>query len=303
MSHPIDRCRGYDDEKLLAQARALARHEREFLYELIARLSVIDERQAFKPRYGSMFEYCCAELGFSEAVTYGRIRVARLASRVPAVLDYIRDGVLPLSHLEKVAAHVTVENAAEIAARIRSLPTREVERFAASLAPAPDLGDSARAQSASPARGETVTVYDAVAPAAPGPERDKLRWLSASRVLFRFTGGAALHEKILRAAAVLRRSGLRVRFEDVLAAALDCFLRAAGGVSWPAERRRIPRWVRRVVWRRDAGRCTWTRDGVRCEEREGLEYDHIRPWKDGGSSEDPDNLRLLCPPHHIERHR
>ncbi|MFA5137665.1 MAG: HNH endonuclease signature motif containing protein [Elusimicrobiota bacterium] len=63
-------------------------------------------------------------------------------------------------------------------------------------------------------------------------------------------------------------------------------------------RRRIPHWVRDAVWARDAGRCTFVGpDGRRCAERGGLEFDHIIPWALGGTSNDPDNIRLLCRTH------
>ena len=63
-------------------------------------------------------------------------------------------------------------------------------------------------------------------------------------------------------------------------------------------RRRIPHWVRDAVWARDAGRCTFIGpDGHRCPERGGLEFDHIIPWALGGTSNDPDNIRLLCRAH------
>jgi hypothetical protein len=49
----------------------------------------------------------------------------------------------------------------------------------------------------------------------------------------------------------------------------------------------IPTEVRNAVWRRDEGRC------VRCGSRERLEFDHIIPVADGGSSTER-NIELLC---------
>jgi hypothetical protein len=62
--------------------------------------------------------------------------------------------------------------------------------------------------------------------------------------------------------------------------------------------RRIPRWVQDVVWRRDAGRCSYMgQTGIRCGETAWLEFDHIVPWARGGHSDDPSNVRLLCRAH------
>lgn len=65
----------------------------------------------------------------------------------------------------------------------------------------------------------------------------------------------------------------------------------------PNPTRHIPAAVKREVWQRDAGRCAFrSRNGVRCTERGQLEFDHIRPFGDGGGG-GADNVRLLCRAH------
>ena len=68
--------------------------------------------------------------------------------------------------------------------------------------------------------------------------------------------------------------------------------------------RAIPAAVKRQVWERDQGRCSYVdRDsGRRCGSRYLLQVDHVFPYALGGSAE-PDNLRLLCAAHHRHRHR
>ncbi len=67
--------------------------------------------------------------------------------------------------------------------------------------------------------------------------------------------------------------------------------------------RAIPAAVKREVWERDRGRCSYVdRDGGRrCGSRHLLEIDHIVPYSRGGDAE-PNNLRLLCAAHHRHRH-
>lgn len=61
--------------------------------------------------------------------------------------------------------------------------------------------------------------------------------------------------------------------------------------------RHIPNDVKRAVWVRDEGRCTYTSpSGHRCEERAGLEFDHIVPYALGGDSS-VSNIRLRCRTH------
>jgi len=79
-------------------------------------------------------------------------------------------------------------------------------------------------------------------------------------------------------------------------------LRCVGAV--PGSRSRyIPAVVRREVWRRDQGCCSYVdpHSGRRCGSRYRLEIDHIVPFALGGGAE-PGDLRLLCEAHHRLRH-
>ena len=59
--------------------------------------------------------------------------------------------------------------------------------------------------------------------------------------------------------------------------------------------RAVPAAVRREVWQRDGGRCSYVdpRTGRRCASRHLLEIDHRIPYARGGGAERA-NLRLLC---------
>ena len=68
--------------------------------------------------------------------------------------------------------------------------------------------------------------------------------------------------------------------------------------------RAIPAGVRRRVWERDQGCCSYEDpvSGRRCASRHLLQVDHIYPYALGGGAE-PQNLRILCFAHHHHRHR
>ena len=70
-----------------------------------------------------------------------------------------------------------------------------------------------------------------------------------------------------------------------------------------ASGRAIPAVVRRQVWQRDGGRCSYVdrQTGRRCNSRHLIEIDHILPYALGGGA-DPENLRLLCGAYHRHRH-
>ena len=82
----------------------------------------------------------------------------------------------------------------------------------------------------------------------------------------------------------------------------------SGGSAQPPHRARrsryIPAPVRREVWRRDGGCCSYVdpHSGRRCGSRFLLELDHIVPFALGGSAE-PGNLRVYCAAHNRFRHR
>ncbi len=68
------------------------------------------------------------------------------------------------------------------------------------------------------------------------------------------------------------------------------------GERGTSDPRHIPAHVKRAVYERDRGRCTFTGDdGHRCDAG-ATEYDHILPVARGGASS-VDNVRLLCRVH------
>jgi hypothetical protein len=67
--------------------------------------------------------------------------------------------------------------------------------------------------------------------------------------------------------------------------------------------RHIPAEVRRRVWQRDGGQCTFVgSEGNRCEERRFLQIEHRRPYARGGPST-VENCCLLCAGHNQFRAR
>ena len=150
----------------------------------------------------------------------------------------------------------------------------------------PAAGDSKPAATAkdhaAPEPGHAVTVQDAPLPAAatPTPERTPQPTPSSAPAPNR----QAATER--RAAAGRKPNG---------PATPTAKPRASG--------RAIPAAVRRQVWQRDGGCCSYVdrQTGRRCNSLHMLEIDHILPYAMGGSA-DLENLRLLCGVHHRHRH-
>lgn len=142
-------------------------------------------------------------------------------------------------------------------------------------------------------------------------KRDSIHVEAPGVIRYVFRSRPALLEKLELTARLLGRRP-DGRMETLLDLVLERFLekedpfrRKARAARCPKKRsRHVARGVRDVVWRRDGGRCAFVSpDGVRCEARTKLEYDHIVPWALGGASDDPANIRLLCRPHNLQRAR
>jgi hypothetical protein len=60
----------------------------------------------------------------------------------------------------------------------------------------------------------------------------------------------------------------------------------------------IPSEVKKEVWKRDGGRCTFPGIG----KTDNLHFDHDIPFSKGGSSMTAANVRLLCARHNLRKH-
>ena len=60
-------------------------------------------------------------------------------------------------------------------------------------------------------------------------------------------------------------------------------------------RRAIPSWVKQAVYKRDKGRC------VICCAEDQLHFDHDLPHSKGGTGLTPQNVRILCARHNLQK--
>ena len=144
---------------------------------------------------------------------------------------------------------------------------------------------------------------------APG-QRARLQPLAPQRFALQVTIGQATHDKLRRAQELLGHRIASGDLEQVLDLALDALIRRLEHAKFAATdkpraarqrptagKRHVPAHVKRAVFERDGGRCTFVGDsGRRCDERRGLELDHVDPFARGGEAR-PDRMRLLCRAH------
>src|SRR5437588_4959050 len=300
---------------------------------LLVHLGEIEERKVYLDwSFPSMFAYCVEELGFSEDVACNRINVARAARRMPIILEVLRSGKVHLAGLRLLAPHLTAENQEKLLAEATGKSTRQIEALVARLAPQPPVPTIVRKLPSRTSAPESATLSfgtaDPVPPPAsppalalvpapaPTPRRDERRGrvapLAEDTFKFQFTASRACHDLLREAQDLLRHRipdgdvasiferALRVLVEQVKK---ERFATGRKARSAPADdadassSRHIPDAIKREVFERDGGRCTFADgEGRKCSETGGLEFDHV----DGFARtrlHRADRIRLLCRAH------
>jgi len=306
------------------------------LATLLIHLGEYDRRRLSEEEgYQSTYSYCVKCLGYDEGGAYRRIHAARVCKRYPHILDFIISGELSLSSLLLLSPALTDSNQEELITQARGKSKRELETHLAGMNPRPATPDAYHRIPAPPMwmAPAAVAPNPSVAAEAPAPmeltgvlgaqppggEWQAVMPLSLERVRVGFDAAVALMQLINRAKLILRHKYPEGRLEDVLREALETLLERKDprnrlapkegelvGELAPEPRfltawrggRYIPAKVKRAVWQRDDGRCTWRlEEGHVCGSRDALEFDHFRPFAKGGRSDDARNVRLLCRMH------
>src|SRR5262249_16520070 len=127
--------------------------------------------------------------------------------------------------------------------------------------------------------------------------RPKMTPLAPERFALQLTIGQGTHDKLRYAQELLGHQVPSGDVAHVLDLALDALIeklekrkfaatrRPPGSRKASTRKRHIPAEVKRTVWERDGGRCTFvSAAGQRCPSRTRLEYDHVVPVARGGRS-------------------
>ena len=321
------------DAVLLRDLAALAAEERVTTATLLAHIAEVDARRLYVPAgYTSMHAYCVEELRLSEDAAYKRIQAARAAGQYPALFPAMAEGRLHLAAVCLLAPHLTAKNADELIEAATNRRKSEIEGFLARRFPPPDAPARvcAIAIAARPGpqlapgqvEGESSewirTTHDELAPGQVEEERAKPALPSPERFLLEVTIGKSTHEKLRYAQSLLSHAVPTGDVAQVLDRALDALIadlekrkfgaitrrpRRPGTTRRPSPRGRtvrkryVPAKVRRAVWERDQGQCTFVgATGHRCEARRLLEFDHVEPVARGGKAT-VEGMRLRCRTH------
>ena len=310
------------DDQLLLRLSNVLKQSRRVESVLVAHIAEVDARRLYaREASSSMFQYCVDVLHLSEAEAYLRIAAARASRQHPALLTMVDDGRLHLSGIAVLAPHLTDTNCEELMARATHKSKRELLVLVAEIAPKTDVSPSIRKlpkprqKTASEHRASVAeSTLSGKSSSAPAPEvADKppvVEPLAPARYRVQFTASAELHDKLQRLTALMPGAGLTSMIEASVTEKLERLeAKRLGKAKNPRKSledadtspgaRGIPAPVRRFVWERDQGQCTFeSSDGRRCPERIGLQFHHDDPHALGGDRS-ADNVRLLCGPHNL----
>lgn len=307
--------RALPDGALLARLEALAAQERESTADVVEHLMEVDRRElAIDRAYPSLFAYCVKKLGYSEAAAFSRIRAARAAASFPDVLARLRSGSLHLEAVVRLYPYLDQENSQELLDRASGASKREVLSLVAQLQTEP----GAQRDVIVPVRSSVPEASPPQEPSSCDPSQTVVEIIPAPQHRFHFTADAELLDIVDKLRGLLRHKFPDGRLESIFKEAVTTLLaklerdrrtlptqeaKPSLAASRPKlqdgrRNRVVPSRVKRLVWTRDGGRCSYTAfDGRRCDSRDALEYDHIVAWADGGRSDAADNIRLLCRAH------
>ena len=324
------------DGTLLRNLATQVARDRATTAALLAHLAEVDERQLYRAAaYESMFQYCVHELRMSEETTFRRIRVARTARQFPAIFSLLADGRLNLTAVLLLTPHLSPQTADELLAAAAQKTKPEIELLLAERFPRPDvptLVQTIAAPNASNALAARPVVPSsassllapmeplALEPVVPSSElnlpvgveplspRARLAPLSPGRYALQVTVDQETHEQLRYVQTLLGHALPSGDIAQVLKRALNSLARELERQKFakaarsrpsrgPGNGRYIPAEIRRKVWERDGGQCTFVSEGgKRCEARARLEYDHVNPLARGGETS-VDGSRLMCRAH------
>ena len=306
------------NEVLRRELSTKAANEKEATAELLAHIAEFDERKLYLPAaYPSMLAYCRGELGLSDDAAAKRIQVARASRTCPAMLEALAEGHIHLTGLRLLAPRLTPENCEELLAAAAHKSKDEIEQLLAERFPKAEIAvrvepiqQAATNEEHAPGHVEgPEVVATATSEGAARYPRARVAPLSAEAFAVQFTRSREADQRFRYLQDLLGHQVSRADIAEVYDRAVKALIAKMEHVRFGACKRprkgdttsNDPRYVshavKRDVWQRDGGQCTYeSESGHRCEARGDVEFDHVNEVARGGEAT-ADNLRLRCRGH------
>ncbi len=242
------------------------------------------ERRRLYSKYGasSLHEFCIRVLGYSEGAAHRRISAMRCMVSVPEVKEKLETGTLNLTTVS--LAHSFFQNKKKINRKIYS--KEEKKDVLTKLAGKSKLESLKVLASLSP---ESVKQPEMIKPISATETRITLTLdegtLSKLRKLQDLHSHKLKTRELAELIKLLATNSLETEEKKKVPKEMPTSLARSPS-------RHVPVSLKRQVWMRDKGQCTYPG----CQSRHRLEIDHCEPFSMGGETE-INNLRLLCKAH------
>jgi hypothetical protein len=277
------------------------------LTETLQLLAEVDSRRLYlEEGCKSLYEYGTTILGYSAEQFYRRQAAMRVMKELPEVTEKVVSSELNLTHLTQAKTFFQSKTK-------QDAPLSKAEKIKVL-----DLVQNKSAR-------ETEKLFATLNPAEVRTE--KTRMVTDELIELRFTVSAKLMEKLARFKELDSHVNASPNYALLLERLVDLALaqkekkltpKAAPSTSPPVvsfstpqkisalqknssnRMRAIPINIKRLVWIRDQGCCTFM-DPIteaRCKSRHRIQYDHIIPFAKSGEHQ-VENLRLLCQTHNL----
>jgi hypothetical protein len=287
------------NEELLQSTELAAQNEREATTRLLHHLCELQRRRLFAlSGCSSLFDYCVRVLKMSEPQAARRVNAARMLKEFPEIEEKIQSGALSLTAVSQAQVFFRKEATAsrkEKAGILRELenqPSRKAEKILLSHSAHPEVPKKERVRAVT----ETLSELRLTLDQETMDDLDRLREIWSHRM-----PGASVAELVKAMAAYCRQKldpDLRAEPKRRSSARAQVPAPASAPTPAPELGRSIPGRLRRAVWKRDKGCCTYRDPETlrHCGSRYQLEIDHITPFARGGKTT-AENLRLRCHAH------
>jgi 5-methylcytosine-specific restriction endonuclease McrA len=314
--------RKLSDNDFMHQFEMTAGIENGATIKMLHFINDLERRKTFvELGYSSVFDFCVRKIKYSSSQAGRRIQAARCCRRYPEAWAYLRDREVCIMTLAMIESVINDDNKDDIFRRIRGVSRREVERLLAEYRPPAAFRDRIQyvhVPLPQPRNIAAALLDREVQRAIPEEWRDRIP--TKEKVFVQFLADDEflnVFEEVQR----LIPDGHDMTFADLMKAVLIEYRNrhspaarherrsAKKGANGPDSHRwewkntqsghgrHIPDEVRDEVIVRDGGQCTFVGwNGVRCQCKNGLQVDHIKPFAAGGTHH-PQNLRLLCGAH------
>ncbi len=275
------------DTELLSKTKGLVLKERELIGEIIAHLAEIETRKLYCDlKYRSLYDYCTAELGYTNDQAYRRISAMRLTKQLPQVKEKLEDGTISLSSANMFSVLIK-DTKMETQEQVEVLKLIEGK----SKSETATLIENIRSEKQLPPPAKKKVVVKQTE----GANVVRLSVSISKETLAKIEQVKSLYAKknkngetfdLDKVLDMMAQAALE-KYEEELAPKKEVRKIKSENRKAKQKSRHISKETKYQVYKKANGKCQL------CGSTKSLQYDHANPHAKGGGNEQS-NIRLLC---------